>query len=348
MVPATESQSTPGRPRSRWRLWFFRLVRLYLLYLLLLFLFQRSVIFPGQFRDAPEVSPTELHLSGGRALSISGGGKAWWFPGLSGKPLIAVYHGNGELIEDWWELATFWQKAGYGVLLTEYPGYGGVPGPPNRDGMLVQAREALVAVQEEMRGPTIALGVSLGSGLATALAAEGRVDGLVLAAPYTSLPAMARRRLAPGFLVRDAFDNVSALRQSRVPLLLVHGAEDKLIPPAMSLALRDAAQGAVQMVILQGVGHCGVLGGPFLESVERWLQETFPVVEAESPAQTGPKTGKRRSLSKAGMASQLCCLPSSSEGRYGEFWVTFHSTRLKEFRPVAKPPMAVLSLTNHG
>ena len=264
-----------GAPKGTLRLWLFRLGRFYLLYLLVLFVFQRSVIFPGRYREAPEVSATELQLSGGRALALSGGGKAWWFPGQPGSPVLAVYHGNGELIEDWWELATRWQEMGHGVLLTEYPGYGGVPGPPNREGMLAHAREALDAVREEASGPVIAIGVSLGSGVATTLATEGRFAGVILVAPYTSLGAMARRRLAPGFLVRDRFDNVSNLRQSRIPLLLVHGRKDKLIPSSMSERLRDVAVGPVELVILEGTGHSGVIEGNFLEMVERWLADKF-------------------------------------------------------------------------
>jgi alpha-beta hydrolase superfamily lysophospholipase len=269
-------ESTPSRRRPRWRLWIFRLGRLYLLYLLVLFILQRSVIFPGQYREVPEVSVAELQMSGGRALALAGGGKAWWFPGQSGSPVLAVYHGNGELIEDWWELATRWQKMGHCVLLTEYPGYGGVPGPPNRDGMLAHARAALDAIREEARGPIIAIGVSLGSGVATTLATEGRFAGVILVAPYTSLGAMARRRLAPGFLVRDRFDNVSNLRQMKIPVLLVHGGEDKLIPPSMSRELHKAATGPADLLILEGTGHSGVIEGPFLGKVERWLAERFP------------------------------------------------------------------------
>lgn len=275
--PTASPGSTPSRPRPRWRLWFFRLGRLYLLYLVLLFVFQRSVIFPGQYRVAPEVSANELRLSGGRLLPLPGGGKAWWFAGQPGSPVLAVYHGNGELIEDWWELATRWREEGHGVLLTEYPGYGGVPGPPNREGMLAHAREALDAVREEAIGPIIGIGVSLGSGVATALACEGRFAGVILVAPYTSMEAMARRRLAPGILVRDRFDNLSALRQLPIPVLLVHGGRDKLIPPSMSVALRAAAAGPVEMDILEGAGHCGVIEGPFLERVDRWLADRFPI-----------------------------------------------------------------------
>jgi alpha-beta hydrolase superfamily lysophospholipase len=286
--PARSSDSTPSRPRSRWRLWFIRIVRLYLLYLLVLFVFQRAVIFPGQYREAPRFSAAELQASGGRALPLPNGGKAWWFVGRPGSPVIAIYHGNGELIEDWWELATRWQQQGHGVLLTEYPGYGGMPGPPNREGMLAQAREALEAIRGETHGPMIALGVSLGSGVATTLASEGRFSGIILVAPYTSLGAMARRRLAPGFLVRDRFDNVAALRNCSLPLLLVHGGEDKLIPSSMSLALSDAASGPVELVILEGIGHSGVIEGPFLDRVERWIAATFP--PANGKADTSPRS----------------------------------------------------------
>ena len=317
-APAPASVSTPSRPRPRWRLWFFRLGRLYLLYLLLLFLFQRAVIFPGQFREEPGITADELRFSGGRALSLPGGGKAWWFAGQPGRPVLAVYHGNGELIEDWWELATAWRETGHGVLLTEYPGYGGVPGPPNREGMLAHARAALDSVRAEATGPVIAIGVSLGSGVATALAGEDRFAGMILVAPFTSMEAMARRRLAPGFLVRDRFDNVPALRQLSIPVLLVHGDRDKQIPPSMSVTLRDAAAGPAELVLLEGAGHGGVLEGPFLATVERWLATNFP--EADAVSARRPSGQASSDCASGGNSSNSINSPLKFLTTYSRIW----------------------------
>jgi pimeloyl-ACP methyl ester carboxylesterase len=53
-----------------------------------------------------------------------------------------------------------------------------------------------------------------------------------------------RRYLVPGFLVRDPFDNLSALGRLQVPLLIVHGTRDRLVPHAHARALQAALPGA--------------------------------------------------------------------------------------------------------
>ena len=276
MIGRSQARPAPGRPRSRWRLWFWRVLRLYLLYLLVLFFAQRWILFPGQFRQALPVSEAQLSLSGGHSLEMKEEGKAWWFPVDPEIPALVIFHGNGELIEDWWELATSWKQGGRPVLLVEYPGYGGVPGPPTREGMLATGREAIAEVRRRGQKRMIGLGVSLGTGVATAMAAEGLLDGLVLVAPYTSLSAMAGRRGAPGFLVRDDFNNESALSLFRGPTLIIHGRKDRVIPISMSRRLRTSAAGPIDLVELEDRGHCGVLGGDFLAEVENWLAANFP------------------------------------------------------------------------
>ncbi len=256
--------------------WLFRLLRLYLLYLLLLFLAQRWVIFPGQFRDATDVETSILAATNGKVLDLPNGQQAWWFPPREGRPTLVVFHGNGEIIEDWWSTAITWNASGLGVMLVEYPGYNHSAGSVSRESILACARDALARIRPEVSGPLVGVGVSIGSGPALELAAEGHFQSVILAAPYTSLMAMAHRRLAPGFLVRDRFDNLASIARFNGPLLIIHGEKDRLIPAHMGASLAKAAGPRTEWKLLPDTGHLAVPTGLALEAMNGWLQIKFP------------------------------------------------------------------------
>jgi uncharacterized protein len=256
--------------------WLFRLLRLYFLYLVVLFLAQRWVIFPGQFRSASTVKAIDLAFTGGRILDLPNGQEAWWFPPRPDRPTLVVFHGNGEIMEDWWYAAITWNDDGWGVLLVEYPGYNHSRGPVSREGILACARDAIARIRPEVSGPLIGIGVSIGSGPALELAAEGHFQALILAAPYTSLMAMANRRLAPGFLVRDRFDNLASLNRFAGPLLIIHGEKDRLIPAHMGATLAQTAGPRAEWKPLPDTGHLAVPSGAALDAMNDWLGRNFP------------------------------------------------------------------------
>lgn len=250
---------------------------MYALYLGLLFLVQRWMIFPGQFRDPPDISTAVLDATGGRALSSARAGKSWWFAGDPHRPALAVFHGNGEIIEDWLATAANLRSQGYNVLLVEYPGYGGSPGAPTHTTLIENARRAMNEAKPLHDGPWIAVGISLGTGVATALARDGSFDAVALIAPYSSMTAMATRRLAPGFLVRDRFDNLAALHGFIKPVLIIHGKKDRSIPPAMASQVAAVCAGPVDLRLLDSHGHQSVLGGDVLDIVTTWVNQIFPL-----------------------------------------------------------------------
>lgn len=216
----------------------------------LLFATQRRIVFSGALREsgpppALETGETIIPLPVDRegaveAIYLPGAGRHARSPG----PLLMFTHGNGELVDDWLPAFRSFARKGVGVVLVEFPGYGRSAGRPGEASVVratVQAYDAVVGRPEVDGGAVVAMGRSLGGGAAAALTRRRPVAALVLQSSFTSLRPFARRYLLPGWLVRDPFDNASALAAFDGPVLVFHGRRDAVIPHRHGEALAAAA-----------------------------------------------------------------------------------------------------------
>lgn len=219
---------------------------------------QRMVLFPGVDRAVPAFgAPADAVVYEVRVDDAVV--PAWFLPALSGegpRPLVVYTHGNGELIHDWPAGLRPWRDAGAHVLLVEYPGYGDATGRPSQQsiGDVLERAYDLAVVRDDVDGAAvIAHGRSLGGGAACELARRRPIAGLALTSTFTSVRSMAARFAAPGFAVRDPFDNLSLVRSFDGPVVVAHGVVDEVVPFAHGERLAAAASDGV-FVALDG-GH---------------------------------------------------------------------------------------------
>jgi len=221
------------------------LLGLLLLYWAALFFWQRALLFP-----APPIAGAAARPGDVKAVwltTTTGLVEAWYLPPLvnagTPAPLLLFTHGNAELIDDWPEAFEEPRRWGVAVLLMEYPGYGRSGGRPSQSSVTEAVLAAFDWAKEQ---PTvdstriIAYGRSVGGGAAAALAEERPLAAMILESTFSSVRAFAWRYGAPGLLVRDKFDNLSAVRRFRSPLLILHGEFDQTIPVAQGRALHTA------------------------------------------------------------------------------------------------------------
>lgn len=249
----------------------------YAVILVALFLLQRQMIYvPDRSDLADDLAPdspfqvVESETADGLRLR-----HLWTAPTGNPGPVFVVLHGNAGHAGHRTEKFDFLRQAGAGVLLAEYRGYGGNPGSPSETGLYADARSTLAWLGEQGIGPdrVVLYGESLGSGVATKIAAELAERGtplkaLVLEAPFTSVAAVAQRRfwwLPATWLTRDRFDSLARIGDVGTELLIFHGTEDKVVPFDMGVALseaaearaqdRDGAAAAVDFLSVDGGGH---------------------------------------------------------------------------------------------
>jgi uncharacterized protein len=221
-------------------------------YAALLFFAQRFVIYPGRGIRAPADSPAPS--AGVQPLWLEtryGTTEAWFLPGKGGppgrRPAMIFFHGNGEIIDFLPEQMEGFRAMGIGVLLVEYPGYGRSTGQTSEESITAVAAAAydtIVKLADVDPTRVIAFGRSLGCGPACAVSRLRPLAALVLQSPFTSIRPLARRFLVPGFLVRDVYDNRSALAVYPGPVLIMHGRFDDIIPFAHGEELARIARNA--------------------------------------------------------------------------------------------------------
>jgi fermentation-respiration switch protein FrsA (DUF1100 family) len=185
---------------------------------------------------------------------------AWYAPAPPHRPTVVMFHGNGgSLRGERYRLKRF-KDAQIGALLLAYRGYSGNAGVPSEQGLYADARAALDWLERSGVASTsiVLYGISLGTGVATKMAAERSVAAVVLESPYTSTvdDAAWRFPIVPvTWLMEDRFDSLARIRAITEPLLIMHGDADTVIPQQFGRQLFDAANEPKEGFWPHGLGH---------------------------------------------------------------------------------------------
>ncbi|MDZ7780003.1 MAG: alpha/beta hydrolase [Gemmatimonadota bacterium] len=234
----------------------------YVGYLVVVFLLQRVMVFPGAALEPPRaatdpppagIERTWLNASSGRV-------EAWLLEASPSSPTVIFAHGNAELIDDWGVPMERFRQAGVSVLLVELPGYGRSEGRPSRRTIKDAFEKAFDWLRDgpgRDGAPIVAMGRSLGGGAAADLALSRPVDALVLMSTFSSAADIAWRSFkVPSPVVRDDFDNQSAVRRYPGPVLLMHGIRDEVLPYRHAERIAAAREGLDVVPLACGHNDC--------------------------------------------------------------------------------------------
>lgn len=200
--------------------------------------------------------------------------KAWWLPPRPGRPTVLLFHGtfsNLGSTEAWFR---DFGDLGCGVLAIDYRGYGQSQGRPCETGLYRDARAAYALALRLGVKPTRLLvhGHSLGGAVATQLAMEKPCAGLILESTFSSAPALGLLLVGPAALtMHTKYDTLSKVKQLKVPLLVIHGESDPLIPVGMGKLIFAAARQPKVLWLVPGGGHGGLNGPDYRTRLKSWM-----------------------------------------------------------------------------
>ena len=210
---------------------------------------------------------------------------AWFFKNRNGPAAATViyFHGNGGNITnvDW--VAESLAARGFDTLLVDYRGYGQSEGQSRDEHGLYEDGDAALGYVVSQRGVDAArvvlYGQSLGTVVATELAARRRCGALILESGFSSAASIASHALPwlPSwlhFIGRNRFESAEKLKRIRVPVLITHGDPDPVLPTEEARTLFAAANDPKKLLIFRGAGHnvFGSIGDRYLDQIEQFIR----------------------------------------------------------------------------
>lgn len=230
---------------------------------------QRFTLF---FFDPGRVDPAAVGLANLRDVTRDGV-VLWVADPAPGKPVIFYLPGNaGNLANRAGRFRAFMAR-GYGLVALGYPGSSGSTGKvtaANIERVVAEMYHALPDIVG--KGPVVLYGESIGTGFAVLLNASVATDpakeaqspaAILLEAPYTSVRALGHvhyAMLGPLIdLIPEPIPSLDRAPQIKIPLLVLHGTKDRVVPISMGREIFAASQTAdKRMIEVAGAGHVNV------------------------------------------------------------------------------------------
>ena len=188
---------------------------------------------------------------------------AWLIPPRAPDRRVAVLmaHGNGGDRSLSAPLGRALADRGLTVLLFDYRGYASNPGSPTEAGLARDVRAAQRHLADDVGIPadrTVYLGESLGAAVVSELATDVPPGALVLRSPFVDLASVGERHyplLPVRRLLKDRFPVAEHVRRVAVPVTVVYGARDGIVPPEQSRAVAGSAVPAARVIAVEGADH---------------------------------------------------------------------------------------------
>lgn len=244
----------------------------------LVYLFQEKMIFfpeklstDYQFSFPQDFEEINLQTNDQKTLN------GLLFKAQNPKGLIFYLHGNAGALDSWAEVAPTYTRLGYDVFILDYRGFGKSSGRIHSQAQLFSdAQLAYSEMQKRYQEDKIVvLGYSIGTGMASKIAASNQPKMLILQAPYFSLVDLIQHKfpIIPAFLIKYQLRTDQYLKECKMPVVIFHGDQDEVIYYESSLKLEKILKASDKMVTLKGQAHGGITDNPVYLKV---LAEILP------------------------------------------------------------------------
>lgn len=202
----------------------------------------------------------------------------WFIPG-QGETVMLLFHGNGGNISHRIEKVRLLCHPEVSTLMIDYHGYGLSEGKPSEASCYLDALtswEFLTQTRGIDPKKIVLFGESLGGAVATDLGVKRPVGAVILESTFTNIGEVARRFIpGAGRFLKGKFNSLSKIPFLKVPLLILHGDEDELVPYGLGKTLFAGANEPKEFFTIRGAHHNDtyeVGGNAYVEAIRQFIK----------------------------------------------------------------------------
>ena len=226
------------------------LISFYILLLIVVFFFQRNLLYHpsvnNYLNNQVKNEPTEIEKINIRTsdnIDLAG----WFYEkDLNKFKTILFFHGNAGSLENRTYKLNHFKHLNVNFLIIAWRGFSGNKGKPNEKGLYEDGKSAIKWLKTKgiNQENIIIYGESLGTAVAVEIAQNNNYAGVILESPFTSMVNMAQKYypfFPVRFLLKDKFESYKKIINISIPILIIHGKVDKIVPYQMGEKMYELA-----------------------------------------------------------------------------------------------------------
>jgi hypothetical protein len=244
-----------------------------ILYLYAQLVRRTSMFFPSRYPEGEwKTTAEDVQFTTSDGVRLHG----WLF--RAGEPLLIWFHGNAGNITERGPTAAELARRGVSVLLFDWRGYGKSEGSPSESGLFRDAIAAYDFARSQTKLDIVPYGESLGGPYAAYVAAHRKVRCVIIENSFASLGAMGNALYRPfpmGIFVPFVLTTTRWLNQAGVPVLVMHGKCDRVIPIEVGMQLYNSLRVPKELLVSEAAGHCELATAEpqrYYETVTRFVR----------------------------------------------------------------------------
>ena len=255
------------------------LIIAYIVLILFIYFYQRNLLYhPSENNyqnDKIQFNYDEIFISVDEEIQL----KSWIIKkDLKKFKTLVIFHGNaGHLSNRIYKLNELY-KLDINILLISWRGFSGNKGSPTENNLYTDAKAAIKWLNEEgvSNNQIILYGESLGSGVAVEVGKENNFNSIILESPFTSIENSAKiyyPYLPVRLILKDRYDSISKIKIINIPILVMHGEKDEVVPFSMGKELFEKANSPKQSYFTPDDDHMMEFNSSLLKNIKDFIEK---------------------------------------------------------------------------
>ena len=251
----------------------------YLVVIIFIYFYQRNLLYhPSENNyqnDKIQFNYEEIFIKVDKKIKL----KSWIIKkDLKKFKTLLIFHGNaGHLSNRIYKLNELY-KLDINILLISWRGFSDNKGSPTEQNLYKDAKAAIKWLNDQKiaNNQIILYGESLGTGVAIEIGKENNFNSIILESPFTSVERSAKiyyPYLPVKFLLKDKYDSISKIKMINVPILIMHGKKDDVIPFSMGKELFEEANNPKDSYFTSDDDHMMEFNSSLLNKIKDFIEK---------------------------------------------------------------------------